>query len=78
MSKFKVGDCVRVVSHDVAAPFGEVFIIREVMEDSWPASSYSTEELQRRKAWQGERWYRGDRKSHGVWENFLELVTVTS
>jgi len=74
MSKFNVGDRVRVTSHDVGVPFGEVFTVREVMPDTWRSSSVSREK--RVKAERGDCWYRDDRTGHGVWENYLELVQV--
>ena len=77
MSKFKVGDLVRVTNPKVAARFNEVFTVTEVMDDTWRATSYSSERLQQIRAERGDRWYRGDSKGHGVWENYLELVEVT-
>lgn len=64
MTKFKVGDRVRITNPNVAAKLGEEFVVTQVVKQKW--QEYSDLRF----------WYKGDSAGHGVWENYLELVEV--
>jgi hypothetical protein len=62
MSRFNIGDRVRVTATHIGVARGVEFEVTGVMESPGGAAG-------------GDRYYKGDPDGYGVWENYLEPAT---